>query len=117
MAIFKNEKDQAVKVQFKVVGKAYSIGGDEIVDTAERTTYPFEEVVVGAGTQVELGNVEVIGAVELSVVSEAATKSLEAFMAGGEVKSAGVAGSGANTVSEATNKSLEAFQAAGTQTS
>lgn len=86
MSVFKNEKDLAVKVQFKIVGKAYSIGGEEgtgVIDTPEKTTYPFEEVIVEAGQTVDLGNVEVVDVVDMSVVSEAATKSFEAFQAAG----------------------------------
>ncbi len=83
MASFKNEKDLAVKVQFKIVGKFYSIGGEDVIDTPEKTTYPFEEVIVEAGQEVDLGNVEVIAAVDMSAVSEAATKSFEAFQAAG----------------------------------
>jgi hypothetical protein len=83
MASFKNEKDLAVKVQFKIVGKFYNIGGEDVIDTPEKTTYPFEEVIVEAGQEVDLGNVEVIAAVDMSAVSEAATKSFEAFQAAG----------------------------------
>jgi hypothetical protein len=84
MSVFKNEKDLAVKVQFRIVGKAYSIGGEEgtgVIDTPEKTTYPFEEVIVEAGQTVDLGNVEVLDVVDMSVVSEAATKSFKSFVA------------------------------------
>jgi hypothetical protein len=89
MSVFKNEKDLAVKVQFRIVGKAYSIGGEEgtgVIDTPEKTTYPFEEVIVEAGQTVDLGNVEVVevvDVVDMTAVSEAATKSFEAFQAAG----------------------------------
>jgi hypothetical protein len=86
MSVFKNEKDLAVKVQFRIVGKAYSIGGEEgtgVIDTPEKTTYPFEEVIVEAGQTVDLGNVEVVDVVDMIAVSEAATKSFEAFQAAG----------------------------------
>ena len=83
MSAFKNEKDLAVKVQFKIAGKFYNIGGEDVIDTPEKTTYPFEEVIVEAGQTVDLGNVEVLAVVDMSVVSEAATKSFEAFQAAG----------------------------------
>lgn len=83
MASFKNEKDLAVKVQFKIVGKNYGVTYDGVIDTPKETTYPFEEVIVEAGQEVDLGNVEVIGAVDMTAVSEAATKSFEAFQAAG----------------------------------
>ena len=83
MSVFKNEKDLAVKVQFKIAGKFYNIGGEDVVDTPEKTTYPFEEVIVEAGQTDHLGNVERLGVLYMSVVIVAATQSYEAFQAAG----------------------------------
>ncbi len=69
MSSYTNDTGAKVKVLYRTEGKFYGSGQGEgdVVDTAERTTYPFEEVVVEAGATVDLGEVSWKKVVDMSV--------------------------------------------------
>ena len=79
MATYKNEGVNPVKVQFKKAGKQYGVvvGDGDVFDSADRTTYPFEEQIVAVGETVDFGDVEIVDTVEMTPFSEATQKSLD----------------------------------------
>ena len=85
MSVFKNEAQNPVKVQFKKSGKVYNvaIGDGPVVDEADKTSYPFDEVTVAVGESVDLGAVTWSQVIEVTPFSEAAQKSLDAFVKSG----------------------------------
>lgn len=69
MTTYVNSKTVPVKVQYKLEGKVYNEGGDQVYDTPTRTTYPFEELIVAAGETAELGDAKIIGEVEMEATA------------------------------------------------
>lgn len=73
MATFTNTGSKTVKVMFKLAGKQYNVGGDADthLNTAERSAFPWDEVVVAPGATTELGDVTWQKTVELDDVAVA----------------------------------------------
>lgn len=78
---FTNGHQNPVKVQFRKVGKSYSVGGDagSAVDNDKETFNPFDEVQVEVGATVDLGDVVSYKVVEVTPFSEKTEKSLNDY--------------------------------------